>query len=35
MNVSGTPYRTVWLEPDARTVKIIDQRPPSPRVRGG
>ena len=26
MNVSGTPYRTVWLEPDARTVKIIDQR---------
>ena len=26
MNVSGTPTRTVWLEPDARTVKIIDQR---------
>ena len=26
MNVSGTPTRTVWLEPDGRTVKIIDQR---------
>jgi len=25
MNVGGKPYRTIWLEPDGRTVGIIDQ----------
>ncbi len=25
MNVNGTPYRTIWLADDGRTVEIIDQ----------
>ena len=25
MNVGGTPYRTIWLGDDGRTVEIIDQ----------
>ena len=25
MNVDGTPYRTIWVEDDGRTVAIIDQ----------
>ena len=25
MNVDGTPYLTIWLADDGRTVKIIDQ----------
>ncbi|HAT87591.1 MAG TPA: S-methyl-5-thioribose-1-phosphate isomerase, partial [Rhizobiales bacterium] len=26
MKVNGTPYRTIWLDDDGRTVKTIDQR---------
>ena len=26
MKVDGTPYRTIWLDPDGATVRIIDQR---------
>ncbi|WP_417910943.1 S-methyl-5-thioribose-1-phosphate isomerase [Candidatus Electronema sp. PJ] len=25
MNINGKPWRTIWLEPDSRTVSIIDQ----------